>query len=114
QHVIVAVRRGKLSEGFSSIDRAIGSGVEDVNDVGILGVGEEVGVIPGALAEAMVVVNQAPVFATIVRAIKSAFVILDQRVHAVWLRGDSDSDSTQHSRGKPVAFDLLPCGAAIC
>ena len=83
--MVVAVRSGERRENLTAINRAIRSSIENVHNVGVLWIREEMCVIPGALAKAMIVVNQAPVLATIVRSIESAFVIFDQRVHAIRL-----------------------------
>src|SRR3954452_11531254 len=70
-------------------------------------------VVPGALAEAMVVVHQAPVFAAIVRTIESTFFIFNQRIDAVGLSRHCNADSANHSTRKAVAFDLCPGASAI-
>ncbi len=66
QAVMVAMRRGNYGEGFAGIVGAIHAGIEDIHRVRALGIGEDVRVIPGALADATLVIHQAPVVAAVV------------------------------------------------
>ena len=86
ESVIVAVRRRKLREGLAAVDGAIRACIKDVNDIRIFRIRKHMRVVPGALAEAMIVVDQPPVLATIVGAIQPAFVCFDQGVNAIGLR----------------------------
>jgi hypothetical protein len=81
--MMVAMRSIDAVEGFAAVDRAIEAGVGDVDLVRILGVGPNVGEIPGALAEAVVVVDQGPVGAAVVAAVKAAFFRFDERIDDV-------------------------------
>jgi len=54
--VVVAVGRIEAFEGFAAVVRTEQAGVGDVDLVRILGVGPDVGEIPGALAETMIFV----------------------------------------------------------
>ena len=55
QRMIIAVRRTDPAEGLAAIIGAIRSGVQNVDCVGRLWIGEDVGVIPGALAESVII-----------------------------------------------------------
>src|SRR3954462_13517837 len=70
-------------------------------------------VVPGALAEAMVVVHQVPVFAAIVRTIQSTFFIFNQCIDPVGLSRRYNAASAKHSARKAVAFALCPGPPAI-
>src|SRR5207249_7885726 len=83
QAVVIAVGSIEAFKGFAAIVRAEQARVGDVDLVGIPGVGPNVGEIPGALAETMIVVDQRPVGAAIVAAIETAFLRFDQRVNYI-------------------------------
>src|SRR6185369_15796546 len=78
ESVVVAMRSAKGGERLAAIYGAIAGSIEDVNDVRIFGIGEEVRVVPGALAELAIVGGQRPGIATIVRAEQSTFFGFDK------------------------------------
>src|SRR4029077_7901260 len=83
QCVMVAVWRAERSKCFSSVGRAEQAGVELVNRVHTFGVGEDVGEIPRALAEAMVVIHLGPFLARVVGAKNPSLLGFDLRVDAI-------------------------------
>src|SRR6185437_14782202 len=107
------MRSAQLREGLSGVDRAISAGIEDVYDIGILGIGKQMGVVPRPLAKTMVIVDQAPVLSAVVGAIESALVGFDQRVNAIRLGRHAQANPAQDSRGQTIAFNVLPCAATV-
>src|SRR5437016_13091716 len=62
----------------------------------------------------MIVVDQRPVGAAIVAAVKAAFLRFDQRVDDIGIRaGNGDTDAAERALGHAVAFDALPGGAVV-
>src|SRR5438270_7885425 len=90
------------------------AGVEAVKTVGIFGIGEDVGVIPGALAKVIVIVDELPLLAAIVRAVEAAFLGFNLRPDAIRIgRRNSDADLSQNPGRKTVALEMFPSRAAI-
>jgi hypothetical protein len=96
QHVVVVVRvdphvvriaAGKLllRERLAAVARAERADVLDVDEVLVLGVGEDVRVVERALAEPSLVVGERPGGARVVRAEQPAVLVLDEREHAIWI-----------------------------
>ena len=81
--MVIAVRHRHARERVAAIRRAVHSDVENVNGVGFLGIGEDVGVIPGALAEFEAAVNLHPFLAAVVRTVESALRRFDQGVDTI-------------------------------
>ena len=72
------------------------------------------GEIPGALAEAVIVVDQRPVCAAVIAAVEAAFFRFDQSVDDIRIRaGNADTDSSERAFGHAVAFDAFPGGAIV-
>src|SRR5205807_6158417 len=62
----------------------------------------------------MIVVDQRPVGAAIVAAVKAAYLRFDQRVDDIGIRaGNGDTDAAERALGHAVAFDALPGGAVV-
>src|SRR5271169_5870304 len=98
--MMVSVRRAQRDETLAAIRGPVEARVEDVNRVHVLGVGEDVGEIPGALGEAMVLVDAAPAFAAVVGAVKAAFGRFDQRVDSLRVcTGNGNSDAPPNALG---------------
>ncbi len=71
-------------------------------------------VIPGALAEAVVVGEDVPGFAAVVGAEDAALLGFDDGPDAIGIgAGDGDADAAENGFGQAVAFEFLPGGAAI-
>ncbi len=114
QSVVVAVRGVQAFEGFAAVDGAVEASIGDVNLIGILGVGPNVGEIPGALTEAVIVVDERPVRAAIVAAVEAALFRFDERVNDVGLgAGNRNADAAERTFGDAVAFDALPGGSVV-
>src|SRR5580704_3134185 len=114
QAMIIAVRRVHRRECFSAVVRAIGRRVQDIDDIGGFRIGENVRVIPGPLAEAVIVGEQLPGFSAIVRAEDAAFFGLNHGPHAVGIgTGNRDADASLDAFGEAVLLYLLQRGAAV-
>src|SRR5256885_15230572 len=111
---MIAVGRGNGSEGLATIVGPINAGIQDVHGVRGFWVGKNVGVIPGALAEAVIVGEQLPVFAAIVGAVDAAFFRFDDSPDAIGIgSGNGDADASFDAFGKAVLFDFFPGAAAV-
>src|SRR6266404_2595433 len=114
QTVMIAVWRVQTIPGLAAVHGAEESGVRDVDGVRVLGIGPDMGEIPGALAEAVVVGDERPVLATVVRAIESAFFSLNERVDNIRIgAGNGHADAPERAFGDAIAFDALPGGAVV-
>src|SRR5579862_4741602 len=72
------------------------------------------GEVPGALSEAVVVIDLHPFLAPIVGAIKSSRLRFDLRVNAVRVRSrNGQTDLAQNPLGQAVAFQMLPRASAV-
>ena len=60
QRVMIAVRRGHQVERLAAVGGAERTGIEHIDDIGGDGIRKDMGEIPGALPEAVVVVDSAP------------------------------------------------------
>ena len=88
QVVHVAVRHGNHLEGRAAIHRPVQAGVERVDGVRVDGVGLNVRVVPGALAQVVVRIGAGPGRAPVVGTVDAAVGLgLDDRPHAVGIRG---------------------------
>ena len=64
-----------------------------IDDIGVLGIGEDVGVVEGALPDGAAVVGETPGGAGVVAAVQTALLVLNEGVHAVRIRArDRDTD----------------------
>src|SRR5690348_7431645 len=109
----VAVRRVDAAEGGAGIRRAIHARIQDVDLVGILRIGKNVREVPGALREAVILIQLAPGRARIVRTEQAAVFRLDQRVHALAAGSSSNTDSPKDVARQSMAGQLLPSRAAV-
>src|SRR5215469_231192 len=102
-----------LGERLATINGAVGSGVENVDNVGILGVREDVRVVPGPLAVAPVVVHELPFFSAVVGAEQPAFLGLNERINTIWIRSGCDSNAAEGAFRQAIAGQLGPGVSAI-
>ena len=108
------MRRVQTIPGLAAIHGAEESGVRDVDSVYIFRVGPDMGEIPGALAEAVVIANERPVLAAVVRAIESALFCFDERIDDIRIgAGNGHADASERALGNAIAFDALPGGAVV-
>ena len=85
--VIVAVRASAdRHDRLAAVGRAEGARVQHVDGVLVARVGEHVRVVEGALPDVAAFVDQLPRRAGIIRAVQTAVLVLDERVHAVRIR----------------------------
>src|SRR6266850_4117774 len=114
QSVMIAMRCAQPFERLAAIHGAEEPGVRDEDGVYIFRISPDMGEIPGALAEAVVVGNERPVLAIVVRAIEPAFLSFDERVDDIRIgAGDGHADAPERAFGDAVAFDALPGGTVV-
>src|SRR4029077_820075 len=101
-------------EGLAAVNGTEQASVGDVNLVGVLGVGPDVGKIPGALTEAVIVVDERPIGAAIIAAVEDAFLGFDQRINDIGIgAGNGAADFSERAFGEAVAFKALPGSAVV-
>src|SRR5713226_576478 len=112
--MVIAVGSIEAFERFAAVVRTEKPGVRDVHFVRILGVGPNVGEIPGALAKTMIVVDQRPVGAAVIAAVETALLGLNERVNNIRIgTGNRHADFSERALGHAVAFDALPGSAVV-
>ena len=67
ERVVIAVRRAQRRKRAAAVHRAIQARVQHVDGLGIFGIGVNVRVVPGALAQIALVVRAPPRVAAVVR-----------------------------------------------
>ena len=85
--MIISVFRSQNNECASAVDALEDRGVHDVDDVGVLRVGDDIRVIPGARANAAITAHETPSLAGVVGAPESTAVGFDDRVDTIRIRG---------------------------
>src|SRR5712664_4832056 len=112
--MVIAVRCVQPFERLATIHGTEEPGICDVDGVRVLGIGPDMGEIPGALAEAVVVGDDRPLLAAVVRAIESAFFGFDERIDDIRIgAGNGHADAAERALGDTIAFDALPGGAVV-
>ena len=97
--VVVTVRRADGREGLPTVDGAVRSGVEDVHNIGILGVGEDVRVIPCPLTVAAIVIHEFPFLTGIIGAEETSLIGFDQSVNAIRIWRGRKTDASDCALG---------------
>src|SRR5882762_3838348 len=111
---MVAVRRIQPFERFAAVHRAEQPRICDVNGIYIFRISPNMGEIPGALAEAVVVGDERPVLAAVIGPIEPAFFRFDERVDDIRIgAGNGNADAAQRALGDAIAFDALPSGTVV-
>ena len=113
---MIAVRAvADAGQRLAAIGRSEGARIEHVDDVFAARVGEHVRVVERTLADIAARVHQFPRGAGVVRAVKAAVLVLDERVDAVRVRTrDTDADLAHEPlRQALIARDLAPGVAAV-
>ena len=111
--VIVAVGRAHGTEGRAAVVGFPHRRVERVDRVGIGGIGLDVGVVPGPLAELAAGVDQPELGAAVVGAVETALVVFHERPDPLGEgRRDRHGDPSQIALGKSLA-QLQPGVAAV-
>ena len=114
QIVVVAMRRADGAEGATAVVRSHALHVEHPDHVGVERIGEDVRVVPGALAQASLLVRLLPCAAAVVRAIDATLVGLDHRPDAIGIgRRDRHAQTSPETLGQTLAGEPLPRLAAI-
>src|SRR6266566_4209142 len=112
--MVVAMRRPQLRERPAAVHGAIHPRVQHVDRLGILRIGVNVRVVPGALAEIALLVRAAPRIAAVVGSEDASRVRLHDSPYAVVVGGHSNTDLPDGPLGESlVARDLLPRVAAV-
>ena len=116
QVVVVAMRDIDLRlERLPAVGALEELHVERVDDARVLGVGDEARVVPRALAQVAVAVEELPGRSAIIGTVGATRVGLDLRPNAARVhRRDCDSDLAEHpAREAGVGGELLPGGATV-
>ena len=115
QIVVVAVRGIPRLEGASTVRGDVVRHVHDVDAVGVLGIRIDAGVIPSALAQAPVRVEQFPGGAGIVRAVHAAVFVFDDGPNPVGVdRRHGDADDAVRPIGQAfVVHERRPGRTAV-
>ena len=113
--VIVAMRRWNRRVALAAIGGAVETRVQEIHRVRILRIGKQVCVVPGALAQIIVLVDAHPGVAAIVGSKHAALFGLDQGVDALRIRRrnadpNAADDALRHAGG---ACQILPRLTAI-
>ena len=113
--VVVAVAGGDGFEGAAAIDGAVEAGVEGVHGVGVFGVGEDAGVVPGALLDVALAVDLGPVGAAVVGVVDAAVFGFNDNPKAVGLgRRGGDADAAEDALGQAgIVAEFFPGVAAV-
>ncbi len=85
--VIVTVLVTNSGEGFAAVGGFEEGGVDGVDGVLVFGIGEDLGVVPGALLDGVVAVLLRPGFSGVVGAVNAALLSFDERPDALWVGG---------------------------
>src|SRR6516225_6922586 len=106
---MIAVRRREQLKRLASVQGSKRTSVEQVHGINALRIGEDVGEVPGALSETLVVVDFSPTLAAILGAIKTVRILgLDQGVDAVGVATGDGNANTPHQRTRQaIAFEVL-------
>ncbi len=117
QIVVVAMTGGDLAEAGAAVGRLPHLQIGDVDGVGMAGVGEDVGVVPGPVHQVAIGRDLGPARAEVVGAVEAGLVALgfDQRPDAAGAGGrNGDADLAQQAlRQAWIARNLLPAIAAV-
>ena len=113
--VVVAVRDRLPRERLPRVARAIRVDVEDPHRLGVLRIGEDVRVVPGALPELAVLRALGPAQATVLRPEDATVGRLDEREDPIRARRrDRDRDLPQDALRQPaIARELGPGVATV-
>src|SRR5258706_528662 len=97
-----------------TVHGAIQARIQNVDGLGIFGIGVDVRVVPGALAQIALVVGAVPRVAAVVRAEHAAGVGLDDRPHALVISGYCYAYFADDAFGQPfVTGYFFPRVAAV-
>ena len=115
QVVVVPVRGRDLGEGRPAVGRLPHPEVEDVEGVGVLGVGEDVAVVERAVDEVAAARHPLPVPAAVVGPVQPGLFRLDDGPHPLRPgRGNGDADLPLDPLGKSrLVRQVLPGVAAV-
>ena len=114
QPMMIAVRGGQQLEGLPAVAGTECAGVQHIHRVGLLGIGEHMGEVPGALAIALIVVDARPGIAGIVGAIESALFGFDERIDATGIRSrNRNANASEIAFRQTVADQLVPRESAV-
>ncbi len=111
--VVVSVGHRQVGEGLPAVGRLVHLDVREINGVGVPRIGSDPRVVPGALADLVIVVDLRELAAVVLAAEEAAVLRLDEREHASGPgRGDRHADLAPRALGQPLG-QLLPRVAAV-
>src|SRR5581483_228265 len=113
--VIVAARRSleRLAERLAAVARTVDAGVRDVDEIGVLRIGDDLAEVPAASPDALIARRLRPRRAAVVGAEEAALLRVDDRVHAAGPRGGDRQPDAAASLDRNPRVDLLPVVAAV-
>src|SRR5262249_7872606 len=113
--VVVAVRGADRRPAPAAVLRAVELDVGDVDGLLVPGVGDDPGVVPGALAEVALAARLLPGLAAVLRAEDATVLGLDQGVEVLGIGGGNrDADDPERPLGHArLARQLVPGVAAV-
>src|SRR6266478_5005185 len=101
--VIVAVRNAQRVKGFPAIVGTIDAGIQDVDGVRGFWIGKNVRVIPGTLAEAVILGQELPVLSAIIGAVNATLFRFHDGPHAVRVcSGNGYADTPENGFRQPM------------
>ena len=114
QGVVVAMGGRNEVEALAAVGGAQHAGVERIDGVDRLGVGVDLGEVPGPLADAAVLAHPHPVATRVVGAVQAAVFRLDHGVDAVGVGlGDGHVDAAEDPCRQALALQFAPGEAAV-
>ena len=112
--VVAAGRAAHDGDRFAAIIGAIERDVRHVDDVGVIRIDGDAHEVPATAGDAGISVGKCPGVAAVVGAIKTGLLAgIDQRVHALSIWRDGNTDASPIAIGKSVAGELRPSRAAV-
>ena len=100
-------------EGKAAVGGTVKIDVQDINGVGILRIGHHVHVVPRALQEPVIAVDELPFLAAIIGTVKAAILGLDQRPDAIRVGRDRHADLSVRPFGQAFVLYPFPRCAAV-
>ena len=107
--VVVAVRGRQRRERAPAVDRLHDRRVHDVHDVRVRRIGGDVHVVPRARLDVAVLAQEPPRLPGVIRAIEPALFRLDDREHAVGVRGRYRDADLAHELRQPFRETRPAC-----
>jgi hypothetical protein len=115
QVVRIAVRRIEIAPRLAGVLRHLELHIRRIHHVSVLGVGVDLGVVPGALTQLAFIVHAGPRGARVVGSVHATLIGFNKRVHAARVgAAHGDTDVAPQTSGEPgVLRDFGPGIAAV-